>query len=260
MKKTVVMKFGGAAFTSCEQFSVIADLIIKQKEEFSNIIVVVSAMRGMTDSLIKMAKEVHPEPPEREYDMLISVGERICMSLLAMALCLRQQEAVSLTGSQSGIITSECHGKAQIIGVKPHRISKSLSEGNIVIVAGFQGVSETRKEVTTLDRGGSDVTAVALGVALNADRVEFLKDVRGVFDKDPKNYPEADCYSHLSYESALDIVNQGARILHARSIQLAAKNGLPLHVRSFMSSYGQHPGTWIFDTNRQRKDIPEYEL
>jgi aspartate kinase len=255
---TQVMKFGGASVATTAQFSQIADLIIARRRECSRIVVVISAMGGTTDQLIELAKEVHPQPPQREYDMLISVGERISMSLLAMALCLKNQEAVSFTGSQSGIITCQNHTHAHIIDVRPHRIEASLDQGKIVIVAGFQGVSQD-KEITTLGRGGSDTSAVALGLALNADRVVFYKDVPGIFDQDPKKHHQTECYSHLTYEGALNIVHRGAKILHERAIQLAAKNGLTLHVRSFMPSYPEHQGTLIFEMGRQRKVIPVYE-
>jgi aspartate kinase len=256
--KTLVMKFGGEAVATSEQFITIADLIISRQTEFPRIVVVVSAMKGMTDQLIELAKKVHPEPPQREYDMLISVGERMSMSLLAMALCYRNQDAVSFTGSQSGIITTNDHSHAKVVKVRPERIQNGLDSGKIVIVAGFQGVSET-KEITTLGRGGSDLTAVALGLSLQAEKVEFFKDVPGVFDRDPKHFHEASCFSFMNYQQALDVVDQGARILHRRAIELAAKNALPLHVRSFMSSYCQHPGTIILDPERQRCTIPEYE-
>ncbi len=254
----LVMKFGGAAVATPEHFSHIANLIISRKQEVSQLVVVVSAMGKTTDHLIDLARQVHPHPPQREYDMLISVGERISMSLLAMALCLKKQEAVSFTGSQSGIITCPQHSNAQIIHVRPQRIKASLEEGKIVIVAGFQGVSE-HKEITTLGRGGSDTSAVALGLALGAAKVEFFKDVAGIYNCDPKKNEFAICYSHLTYQAALEIVKQGAKILHARSIQLAAKNGLPLHVRSFMSSYQDSSGTIIFDAHKKREAVPLYE-
>jgi aspartate kinase len=255
---TLVMKFGGAAVATPEQFAHIANLIIARRAEYSRIVVVVSAMGGTTDQLIQLAKQVHPEPPQREYDMLISVGERISMSLLAMALCLKNQEAVSFTGSQSGIITCQSHSQAHIIDVRPQRIESSLKQGKIVIVAGFQGVS-LDKEITTLGRGGSDTSAVALGIALKAPTVEFFKDVPGIFNDDPKQNAYAVCYSHLSYQAALDIVEQGAKILHARAIHLAANNGLPLHVRSFMPSHHNHSGTIIFEKEKKRVEIPLYE-
>lgn len=256
--KTLVMKFGGAAVATPKQFSEIADLIIAKRLEYAKIAIVVSAMGGTTDQLIELAKQIHPIPPQREYDMLISVGERISMTLLAMALCLKNQQAISFTGSQSGIITCQQHTQAQIIDVKPQRLQMGLEEGKIVIVAGFQGVSH-EKEITTLGRGGSDTSAVALGIALKAEKVEFFKDVPGIFSEDPKHHPQALYYPHLPYQAALEIVNRGAKVLHPRALQLANKNGLPLHVRSFVPSYQDHPGTLIYDVGRERTRVPIYE-
>lgn len=258
MKKTLVMKFGGAAAATPAHFSHIAELILSRRTEFSRIVVVVSAMGKTTDQLIDLAKQVHPNPPQREYDMLISVGERISMSLLAMALCLKNHEAVSFTGSQSGIITCQKHSEAHIMDVTPKRIEKSLDQGKIVIVAGFQGVSR-EKEITTLGRGGSDTSAVALGLALGAPRIEFYKDVPGVFEHDPKCKPAGNCFTQLSYQDALNIVEKGAKILHARAIRLAEKNGLPMHVRSFLTDYRSHPGTLIGE-NSARLAMPVYEM
>ncbi len=255
---TLIMKFGGAAVANAGQFARIADLIITRLQNFPQVVVVVSAMGKTTDQLIELAQQVHPVPPQREYDMLISVGERISMSLLAMALCLKNQEAISFTGSQSGIITCRQHTNARIIDVRPQRLRACLDQGKVVIVAGFQGVSDD-KEITTLGRGGSDTSAVALGVALNAEKVEFFKDVSGVYDLDPKEHPNASCYSQLTYRAALEIVHKGAKVLHARAIQLASKNGLPLHVRSFMSVRQDYPGTMISDTDKERVQVPIYE-
>lgn len=256
--KTLVMKFGGAAVATPQQYCHIADLVISRRQEYSRIVVVVSAMGGTTDQLIELAKQVHPHPPQREYDMLISVGERISMTLLAMALCLKGQEAMSFTGSQSGIMTCGNHAQAQIIDVRPQRLEASLQQGKIVIVAGFQGVS-LDKEITTLGRGGSDTTAVALGLALRAEKVEFFKDVPGLFSKDPKIHPEAELYSVIHYQEALDIVNRGAKILHARALQLALKNKLPLQIRSFNPSHREHPGTLIHEAGSERRGKPIFE-
>lgn len=256
-RKALVMKLGGAALATPERFAHAAELIIDRRKEYESIVVVVSAMGAMTDQLIQLAKEVHPSPPQREYDMLVSVGERISMSLLAMALCLRGQEAVSFTGSQAGIITTSSHSDAEIVDVRPWRLLPHLSQGKVVIVAGFQGVSAER-EITTLGRGGSDTTAVALALALAADKVEFYKDVPGFFDKDPKKHDKAQCYEQISYENALEIISLGAKILHARAVALALKNGLPLHVCSFDSAYRGHPGTYIGSSDVKRKSIPLY--
>lgn len=257
MKKTLVMKFGGAAVATPQHFSRIVDIVIQRKAVYPRIAIVVSAMGNTTDQLISLAKEVHPNPPQREYDMLITVGERISIALLAMALASKHHEGVSFTGSQSGIITCSRHTEARIIDVRPRRLLPLLDEEKLVIVAGFQGVSK-EGEITTLGRGGSDTTAVALGIALGAERVEFFKDVPGVFSEDPKKNPHSNLFSHLSYKNALDIVNKGAKILHSRCITLAEKNGLPLLVRSFQSEH-EHPGTLISDESFSRSSQPLYE-
>jgi aspartate kinase len=247
MMNSLIMKFGGAAVASPDKFGAIADLIVARKKKFERIVVVVSAMGDTTNQLLSLARQVHPSPPTREQDMLVSVGERISMSLLAMALDLKGLEGVSLTGSQAGIITTAEHTEAKIIEVRPHRIVKYLDAGKIVIVAGFQGVSSTG-EITTLGRGGSDTTAVALGVALKACRVEFYKDVAGIYAQDPKIHPRAALYTTLSFEEALDLTQKGAKVLHHRSVALASKNGLQLHVLPFA---GGSDGTWIGQSEKK---------
>lgn len=249
------MKFGGASVASPDCFARIADLIVDRKREFGRIAVVVSAMGNTTDQLFTLAKQVNPNPPQREVDMLLTVGERISIALLAMALSLKAQEAVSFTGSQSGIITSNRHTEATIIDVRPHRLLPILEGGKVAIVAGFQGVS-TGGEITTLGRGGSDTSAVALGLALGATKVEFYKDVPGICSEDPKRNPEAILYPELSYDEALTIVRAGAKVLHGRGIELAKKNGLPLLVRSFQS---KEPGTWIGSRVRSEGSKVLYE-
>lgn len=242
--QTIVMKFGGAAVANTQQFARIADIILKKMDHF-RVVVVVSAMGDTTDQLLSLAKEVHPTPPPRELDMLVSTGERVSIALLAMALHLKGREAISFTGSQSGIITSCCHAEARIIDVRPHRLKSHLEDGKVVIVAGFQGVSQGG-EITTLGRGGSDTTAVALGVALGASCVEFYKDVAGICVEDPKKKPTAEVFLNLSYCQAFDIASKGAKVLHPRCIQLAAQNGLKLHVRSFFDpDLCLSKGTWI---------------
>lgn len=255
--QTIVLKFGGAAMATPEKITHVARLIIEKKRCVDRVVVVVSAMGSTTDQLIQLAQSVHPEPPQREYDMLISVGERISMALLAMALCRDAQMAVSLTGSQSGIMTTDCHSNALILDVRPHRIVDVLSRGDVAIVAGFQGVCHKNKEITTLGRGGSDTTAVALALALGATWVEFFKDVPGVFEKDPKLHPHLVPYSEMVYEEALSIVNQGARVLHPRAIALAQANALPLRVRSFSDLAA--PGTLIHEPRLSRPAQPIYE-
>ena len=257
--KTLVMKFGGAAVASAEQFSRIADIIISRTSEFQRIVVVVSAMGDTTNQLIALAKQVHADPPRREYDMLITVGERISCSLLAMALSAKGCEALSFTGSQSGIITCAKHTEARIIDIRPTRLLPLLDENKVVIVAGFQGVSKNG-EITTLGRGGSDTTAVALGVTLQATVVEFFKDVPGVFDEDPKKNPQAKFFKNLTYAQALHIINKGAKILHPRCVELAQKNYLPLKIRSF-KTFGIYPEdkyTIIFEDG-PRPDKPLFE-
>ena len=253
------MKFGGAATATPAHFNRIAQIVTEKNIEFPRIVIVVSAMGQTTDQLIELSKQIHPSPPQREYDMLISAGERISISLLAMALCRLQKKAISFTGSQSGIITCSNHSNAQILDIRPYRIADCLNEGKIVIVAGFQGVSR-EKEITTLGRGGSDTSAVALGLALKAEYVEFYKDVKGIFNEDPKTNPQAIQFEQLTYQQALDTVSHGARVLHSRAISLAAKNGLPLHVRSFISSDEDFKGTWVFDSKISRQPLPIYEV
>ena len=262
--ETLVLKFGGASVASTQQFSKIAEVIL-HKSLHARIVVVVSAMGDTTDQLLSLARRVHPNPPPREQDMLISVGERISIALLAMALNLKDKDAISFTGSQSGIITSSTHSEANIIDVRPHRILGALDAGKIVIVAGFQGVSK-EGEITTLGRGGSDTTAVALGVALGASKVEFYKDVEGVYSENPKINPDAQFYPFLSFEEAIRIVECGAKVLHPRCIRLASKNSLPLHVLSFYDpALRYHSGTLIGpcpnrgDIRREREGLCAFE-
>lgn len=228
------MKFGGAAVANPQQFARIAEIILLRRREYGRIVVVVSAMGDTTNQLISLARQVNQEPPQREYDMLVSVGERVSISLLAMALAAKNHQAVSFTGSQSGIITSEKHTEARIIDVRPSRLLPVLDRGSVAIVAGFQGVSK-KGEITTLGRGGSDTSAVALAVALGAERVEFFKDVPGIFTCDPKSNSEASMIPYLSYEEALCLLKGGAKVLQPRSVELARKNGVLLHVMSFLS-------------------------
>lgn len=256
--RTCVMKFGGASLSTPEQFDVISELILIKAKEYPRICIVVSAMGKSTDELIQLALKVNPNPPQRELDMLLSVGERISMSLLAMALAKRGREAISFTGSQSGIITSSRHAEAKIIDVTPSRLINSFEQNKIVIVAGFQGVSRISKEITTLGRGGSDTTAVALGIALHAEKVEFYKDVPGLCSDDPKTNPEASLFSHLNYDEAIDIVSKGAKILHQRSLELAKANQIPLHILSFKEEFRQFGGTCI-GSHSHTQTTPIYE-
>ncbi|MBM3208117.1 MAG: aspartate kinase [Chlamydiae bacterium] len=257
---TLVLKFGGASVSDPESFANVADIIIQRSESFNKCVVVVSAMGNTTSQLFELAAKVHDHPPKRELDMLVSVGERVSISLLAMALSRRSKGAISFTGSQSGIITSDHHTEARIVDVRPCRIFDQLIQNKIVIVAGFQGVSLSG-EITTLGRGGSDTSAVALAVALSADKVEFYKDVKGVYSKDPKKHSDALFHDELSYDQALSIVDEGARVLHKRSLLLAKKNNLPLHVLSFLDFNGSvSKGTIISDKGGSpRRDGFVYE-
>lgn len=250
--KRLIMKFGGSTVENPRSFLKIAERIAVQKEKTDQIVVVVSAMKNMTNQLIGLGKEIHPNPPEREQDMLISVGERISSALLAMALKKNNIEAISFTGSQSGIITCTRHSEAKIIDVKPHRIEEELSQRKIVIVAGFQGVSMHR-EITTLGRGGADISPVALGIALNAERVEFYKDVGAVFRTDPRKDPKAKKLEYLSYSEAMEISRTG-EILHPRCISLAEKNKIALHVLSVDGKSGTQIG------KGNQSTMPAYEL
>lgn len=254
--KPCVMKFGGASLVKPECFNEIAALIQEKMRTNPQIVVVLSAMGDTTNRLLKLAKTVHPNPPGRELDMLVSVGERVSIALLAMALAKVGCEAVSFTGSQSGIITSSDHSDAKIVDVKPRRILESLKKGLVAIVAGFQGVSRGG-EITTLGRGGSDTTAVALGVALGSEVVEFYKDVGAIYERDPKADPAAAKLPRLSYREAATLMQGGARVLHVRSIVLAEKNGIRLHVHPYHRQDGK-PGS-VVGWGAERKPELIYE-
>ncbi len=230
-----VQKYGGSSLATPELIKRVASQVISQRQKGKDVVVVVSAMRDTTDELLKLAHQMTEDPPQRETDMLLTVGERISMSLLSMAINSLGTEAISFTGSQCGIITDSRHTNARIRDVRPFRIEEELSKGKVVIVAGFQGVSE-QKEVTTLGRGGSDTTAVALAYALRAKECEILTDVDGVFTADPKIVPLARRLPYLSYEEMLELASFGGKVLHPRSVELAQKFKIPLAVRSSFSS------------------------
>lgn len=238
----VVQKYGGSSVADAEGIKRVARRIIDTKRAGNDVVVVVSAMGDTTDELIDLAEQVSPSPAPRELDMLLTAGERISMALLAMAIGQLGHDARSFTGSQAGVITDEMHGKAKIIDVTPGRIEEALGEGAIAIVAGFQGVSQSTKNITTLGRGGSDTTAVALAAALKADVCEIYSDVDGVFTADPRIVPSARKRDRISYEEMLEMAACGAKILHLRCVEYARRYGMPIHVRS---SFSQNPGTWI---------------
>ncbi|WP_229054620.1 aspartate kinase [Aeromicrobium sp. Leaf350] len=247
----VVQKYGGSSVADAASIKRVAQRIVATKKAGHDVVVVVSAMGDTTDELIDLANEVSPLPPARELDMLLTAGERISMAVLAMAIGNLGQEARSFTGSQAGVITDADHGRAKIIDVTPGRIEQALAEGAIAIVAGFQGVSQTTKDITTLGRGGSDTTAAALAAALHADVCEIYSDVDGVFTADPRIVPTARRIPQISYEDCLEMAANGAKILHLRCVEYARRTNLPIHVRS---SFSQKEGTWVVPAESVEKD------
>ncbi|SIN25549.1 aspartate kinase [Micromonospora cremea] len=238
----VVQKYGGSSVGNAERIKRVAERIVAARKAGDDVVVVVSAMGDTTDELLDLANQVSPLPPGRELDMLLTAGERISMALLAMAIHNLGYEARSFTGSQAGVITTSVHGRARIIDVTPGRLKGALDEGSVVIVAGFQGVSQDTKDVTTLGRGGSDTTAVALAAALHADVCEIYTDVDGIFTADPRIVPNARHIRQITYEEMLELAACGAKVLHLRSVEYARRAGLPIHVRS---SYSTNTGTMV---------------
>ena len=240
----IVQKYGGSSVSDATAIKRVAKRIVEAKRGGDDVVVVVSAMGDTTDELLDLAAAVNPVPPAREMDILLTAGERISMSLLAMAINSMGVEAQSFTGQQAGVITNERHGHALIVDVKATRIRKALSEGAVAIVAGFQGVSEHTNDVTTLGRGGSDTTAVALAAALHADVCEIYTDVDGVFTADPRIVPTARKIERLTYEEMLDMAASGAKVLVLRCVEYARRNNVTIHVRS---SFSGHEGTLVTD-------------
>ncbi|WP_181767423.1 aspartate kinase [Streptomyces albidus (ex Kaewkla and Franco 2022)] len=238
----VVQKYGGSSVADAEGIKRVAKRIVEAKKNGHQVVVVVSAMGDTTDELIDLAKEVSPVVSGREFDMLLTAGERISMALLAMAIKSLGHEAQSFTGSQAGLITDSAHNKARIIDVTPGRIQTSVDEGNIAIVAGFQGVSQDSKDITTLGRGGSDTTAVALAAALNADVCEIYTDVDGVFTADPRVVKKARKIDWISFEDMLELASSGSKVLLHRCVEYARRYNIPIHVRS---SFSGLQGTWV---------------
>src|ERR1700688_2616745 len=238
----VVQKYGGSSVADAAGIKRVAKRIVATKQAGNQVVVVVSAMGDTTDELIDLAKQVTPAPPGRELDMLLTSGERISMALLAMAIATLGMEARSFTGSQAGVITDEVHGRARIIDVTPGRISTALEDGAIPIVAGFQGVSQNTKDITTLGRGGSDTTAVAVAAALHADVCEIYTDVDGIFSADPRIVPNARRLDTVTFEEMLELAACGAKVLMLRCVEYARRYDLPVHVRS---SYSDKLGTIV---------------
>ena len=240
----VVMKFGGTSVADTEKIKEVARRLVRAHERGERVVGVLSAMGDTTDELIRLAHDISPKPHPREYDMLISVGERISNSLCAMAVQDLGHEAISLTGSQAGIVTDAVHGKAKISEIRTTRIDDALDAGKIVLVAGFQGVSAASKDVTTLGRGGSNLTAVALAAALGASACEMYTDVEGVYTADPRLVPNARKLNAVTYEEMLELAASGAKVLQLRSVEFARNHNVRLQVRSTFSDGG---GTWIVD-------------
>lgn len=241
--KLIVQKYGGSSVGDVNRIERVCDRIISYAKKGNKLAVVVSAMGDTTDELIDLARKINPDPEEREMDMLISTGEQISSALLAMAIHKRGHEAISFTGSQVGIITDKYHTKAKILKIETDRIKKELAAGKIVIVAGFQGKS-TKSEITTLGRGGSDLSAVALAVALNADMCEIYTDVEGIYTADPRIIKNAKKLSYITFDEMLELAARGAQVMQTRAVEVGKKFNMPIYVRS---SFSKKEGTIIMD-------------
>ncbi len=238
----IVQKYGGTSVGSVERIQAVAHRVVAAREAGNDVVVVVSAMGHTTDELMSMALEVAPIPDARELDMLLTAGERIAMSLLGIAINARGCRAASYTGSQAGIMTDHQHGSARIVEIRPKRILEALQGGNVVVLAGFQGLSVSQYEITTLGRGGSDLTAVAMAGAIGAYACEIYTDVAGVYTADPRIVPTARKVDLISFDEMLELAASGANVLQPRSVELARRYGVKLHVRS---SFDDAPGTWV---------------
>jgi aspartate kinase len=253
----VVQKYGGSSVADADGIKRVAQRIVAARKSGNSVVVVVSAMGDTTDELRDLADQVSPNPPGRELDMLLTAGERISMALLAMAIANLGLEGRSFTGSQAGVITDSAHGRARIIDITPGRIQAALEDGAIPIVAGFQGVSQTTKDITTLGRGASDTTAVALAAALGADFCEIYTDVDGIFTADPRIVPGARRLPRISYEEMLEMAACGAKVLMLRCVEYARRYKIPIHVRS---SFSNRPGTWVTDTGAAEGEAMEQAI
>jgi aspartate kinase len=239
----IVQKYGGTSVGTAERIRAVAEHVAQTRRDGHEVVVVVSAMGKTTDDLIVLAEQISPNNPAREMDMLLTAGERISMALVSMALSAVGVESASFTGSQAGIITDTSHRRAKILEMRPDRIREALDDGLVPVVAGFQGVS-TERDITTLGRGGTDVTAVALAAALKADVCEIFTDVTGVFSADPRVVPKARKLDTVSFDEMLEIAATGGRVLMLRSVEFARRHNVPIHVRS---SFTWEPGTWIVE-------------
>ncbi|NUU16670.1 aspartate kinase [Cellulomonas humilata] len=253
----IVQKYGGSSVADAASIKRVAKRVAEAKRAGHDVVVVVSAMGDTTDELIDLAQQITPMPPQREMDILLTAGERISMSLLAMAIHNLGVDAKSFTGQQAGVITDESYGKARIIDVTPSRIRQTLAQGSVAIVAGFQGVNPTTNDVTTLGRGGSDTTAVALAASLKADVCEIYTDVDGVFTADPRIVPNARKLDRVSYDEMLELAASGAKVLVLRCVEYARRYGVPIHVRS---SFTTHTGTLVTDQPAAEGEIVEQPI
>ena len=253
----IVQKYGGSSVADAESIKRVARRIVETKKAGHDVVVVVSAMGDSTDELMDLAQQVSPLPPARELDMLLTAGERISMALLAMAISDLGAVSRSYTGSQAGLITDSAHGAARIIDVTPGRITEAITKGAIPIVAGFQGVAQDTKDITTLGRGGSDTTAVALAAALNANSCEIYTDVDGVFTTDPRVVKRASQLDYITYEEMLELAAVGAKVLHLRCVEYARRFNVPIHVRS---SFSQAEGTWVLSAQGIEQAVKEGKL
>ncbi len=253
MRKIIVQKFGGTSVADTEKIKNVAKIVIKEKENGNDVVVVVSAMGHTTDYLVKMAKDLSPNPSEREMDMLLSTGEGVSIALLAMAIQSQGYDAVSYNAMQAGILTENIHSKARILDIKTDKLKQNLKDGKIIVIAGFQGVTE-EGEITTPGRGGSDTSAVALAAALNAERCDIYTDVEGVYTTDPRVVPHASKLKEISYEEMLELAHAGANVLHPRSVETAKLNNVPLRVRSSFKL--NNLGTLILGVDKMELNKP----
>lgn len=247
----IVQKFGGSSVGSIEKIKNVARKVIKTKNEGNHVVVVVSAMSGTTDQLINLAKEISPNPSRREMDMMVSTGEQVSIALLAMAIHAENEDAVSFNAWQVGIKTTSDYSKAKILDINTEKVKEALNNNNIVVVAGFQGI-DALNNVTTLGRGGSDTTAVAVAAALKADRCDIYTDVDGVYTTDPRIVPNAKRLEEITFEEMLEMASMGAKVLHDRSVIFAMKYNVPLRV---LSSFQDGPGTLIVKETKKMEDI-----
>ena len=250
-KRLIVQKFGGSSVANVNRIKNVARRVVKYKRDGYNVVVVVSALGDTTDDLVKLANQINTQPSEREMDMLLSTGEQISVALLAMAIHKLGFEAISFTGAQVGIITDTSHTRARIIKISADKIKDELRRGKIVIVAGFQGVT-LKRDITTLGRGGSDLTAVALAKELKANECEIYTDVEGIYTTDPRIVPQARKIEEITYDEMLEMASLGAQVMQARSIEVAKKFNVPIYVRS---SFSNKPGTMIIKEVRRMEDV-----